>query len=267
MSSKPKPSLTSLNDVAEANKRFYDQIADIYDQVDSRRGQKNNHLWVNSIIDQIIELLHKNNLKTSAFLDAGSGTGLLAHRALNRFDRLTLVDISKKMLDRISIPETNKICSDVSFVPVKAASFDAVGGFATLHHLRSTQDFFDEVYRILRPGGVLYTDHDIESQFVCNFRPLLIAYRKCFDHGKDFLRCCPEASEQDYILSEFHGDRGLSGQELEKQLVDSGFKIIRLDYHWEGMGGISSMIQGIGVSKWFKRRGLAPLIRILATKL
>ena len=256
------------DEVAKANQRFYDQIAEVYDEVDRRRGGHIDHSWVDGVLNNILETLvsNKEEPRELSFLDAASGSGFLAQRARNFFPRMTLLDISQNMLQRIDLPETLKICSDTRFIPAKESSFDVVGGFATLHHLKSPENFFQESFRILRPGGVLYTDHDIESQFVNNFRPILWLYRKFFDHGKDYLKYSPESSEQDYFLSEFHGEKGLSGPNLALQLSEAGFQVKEVIYHWEGMGSVASFLRSLGFSGLLKRRGLAPIVRLIAVK-
>jgi len=257
------------DDVAKANQRFYDQIAGIYDEVDRRRGDHIDHNWVDGVFNNILELLASSKKEVSdlSFLDAASGSGFLAQRARKFFPRMTLLDISRNMLKRIDLPETLKVCSDTCFIPAKESSFDVIGGFATLHHLKSPKKFFQESYRVLRPGGIIYTDHDIESQFVKNFRPMLWLYRKFFDHGKDYLKQCPESSELDYLLSEYHGEEGLSGPKLAEQLSEVGFQIREIVYHWEGMGPAASFLEKLGFSGMLKRRGLAPVIRLIAVKL
>ena len=257
------------DDVATANQRFYDQIAEIYDEVDRRRGDHIDHNWVDEVFNNILEILasSKEEVSELSFLDAASGSGFLAQRARKFFPRMTLLDISRNMLKRIDLPETLKVCSDTCFIPAKESSFDVIGGFATLHHLKSPKKFFQESYRVLRPGGIIYTDHDIESQFVKNFRPMLWLYRKFFDHGKDYLKQCPESSELDYLLSEYHGEEGLSGPKLAEQLSEVGFQIREIAYHWEGMGPAASFLEKLGFSGILKRRGLAPVIRLIAVKL
>ena len=255
------------DDVAKANQRFYDQIAGIYDEVDRRRGDHIDHNWVDGVFNNILEILESSKEESElSFLDAASGSGFLAQRARKFFPRMTLLDISRNMLRRIDLPGALKVCSDTCFIPAKESSFDVIGGFATLHHLKSPKKFFQESYRVLRPGGIIYTDHDIESQFVKNFRPMLWLYRKFFDHGKDYLKQCPESSELDYLLSEYHGKEGLSGPKLAEQLSEAGFQIREIVYHWEGMGPAASFLEKLGFSGILKRRGLAPVIRLIAVK-
>ena len=268
MDSKIDTSSVYQDDVAKANQRFYDQVAGIYDEVDRRRGDHIDHNWVDGVFNNILEILESSKEESElSFLDAASGSGFLAQRARKFFPRMTLLDISRNMLKRIDLPGALKVCSDTCFIPAKESSFDVIGGFATLHHLKSPKKFFQESYRVLRPGGIIYTDHDIESQFVKNFRPMLWLYRKFFDHGKDYLKQCPESSELDYLLSEYHGEEGLSGPKLAEQLSEAGFQIREIVYHWEGMGPAASFLEKLGFSGILKRRGLAPVIRLIAVKL
>jgi SAM-dependent methyltransferase len=268
MDSKIDTSSVYQDDVAKANQRFYDQVAGIYDEVDRRRGDHIDHNWVDGVFNNILEILESSKEESElSFLDAASGSGFLAQRARKFFPRMTLLDISRNMLKRIDLPGALKVCSDTCFIPAKESSFDVIGGFATLHHLKSPKKFFQESYRVLRPGGIIYTDHDIESQFVKNFRPMLWLYRKFFDHGKDYLKQCPESSELDYLLSEYHGKDGLSGPKLAEQLSEAGFQIREIVYHWEGMGPAASFLEKLGFSGIVKRRGLAPVIRLIAVKL
>ena len=85
--------------------------------------------------------------------------------------------------------------------------------------------------------------------------------------GKDYLKNCPESNEQDYFLSEFHGEKGLSGPKLALQLSDVGFQVKEVTYHWEGMGSPTSFLSSLGLSGILKRRGLAPIVRLIAVKL
>ncbi|MGB1026243.1 MAG: methyltransferase domain-containing protein, partial [Rhodospirillaceae bacterium] len=252
-----------------ANRRFYDTIAGVYDQVDSRRKGNLPHPWVEGLVQEMIDLRTQYGGPVTAplhLLDAGTGSGFLAYRAAALINSITLVDVSQAMLDRIDLPEAAKICSGCEQVPLEAGSVDLIGAFATLHHLYDPLTFFAEAARLLVPGGVLYTDHDIERRFVKNFHLPLKAYRKVFDHGHGYLSACPEAEERDYHLSEFHGDSGLPGPDLRAALERLGFTIIREDYHWQGMGAPETLVGKVGLKGLLSRRGFAPILRLMAVK-
>jgi ubiquinone/menaquinone biosynthesis C-methylase UbiE len=250
----------SAGDVARANERFYDHIAGVYDHVDSRRSGHHDHAWV----DRILAEIHTS--RGGRFLDAGSGSGFLARRAVGLFDSVSVLDISKEMLARIDVPGAEKIHGDCTAMPIADGSVDVVGAFATLHHLYDPVAFFRDAHRVLARGGVLYTDHDIERRFVRRFRIPLTIHRALFDHGKGYLRACPDATEADYELSEFHGDRGLDGPELARALEDIGFRSVELRYHWEGMDPFHGVLSRLGIENRMSRHGRAPILRLIAVR-
>lgn len=255
-------------EVSAVNMKFYDSIADVYNKIDSRRKHgEEKHVWIDPVLDQICT--HIKSFKQgepSVFLDAGSGSGFLSKRAHTRFDKTILLDISQKMLERIEIEDSLKIKGDCNHIPLKDSSIDFVGAFATLHHLFSPDEFFAESYRILKPGGVLYTDHDIEAEFIQNHRILLGLYRSIFDHGAGYLKSAKNLTEKDYKITEYHGDSGLDGALLASKLEALGFELLEVKYHWEGMGAVASLLAMFGIIKWRQGKGKAPVTRIIARK-
>ena len=264
-----KDTVPDSAEVTAANRRFYDEIAAIYEEVDSRRHRDVDHSWLDAVLEGVRGLAAQTTGRPGAtleMLDAGAGSGFLALRAQRLFPCLTLVDVSQAMLDRIPLPGARKLLGDCNDLPLEPASVDVVGAFATLHHLFDPAHFFREAHRVLRPGGVLYTDHDVEAGFVARFRVPLKVYRRFFDHGIGYLQRCPSADARDYAISEYHGDRGLAGPRLARQLRDAGFEVREEAYHWEGMGGFDRVLRTTGLRGALSRRGLAPIVRLVAVK-
>jgi SAM-dependent methyltransferase len=255
-------------DVRTANRRFYDKIAAVYEEVDSRRGNKVDHSWLDRVLADAATLLSAAGRPASGleFVDAGAGSGFLAQHARRHFSRITLLDISKPMLDRIDLPRARKVQGECDLLPFRAASVDFVGAFATLHHLHSPEFLFREAARVLRPGGIFYSDHDIERSFVSRFRLPLRLYRALCDHGHGYLERCPDASHEDYELSEFHGEAGLDIDSLASQLQDAGLRVVVRESHWEGMGAAGRIVSGLGLAGLLKGRGWAPVARLVAVK-
>jgi SAM-dependent methyltransferase len=256
-------------DVVAANRRFYDVIASVYDRVDSRRGGKVDHAWLDALLAAVSADLVRRLGRTREsleFLDAGAGSGFLAQRANPYFGRITLLDISKPMLERIARPSARKLQGDCCRIPLADESVDFVGAFATLHHLFAPGELLREAARVLRPGGVLYSDHDIDSEFVRRLRGPLRLYRAFFDHGHEYLDSCPQASRGDYHLSEFHGDRGVSRRTLGDVLAATGLSALETRVHWDGMGPLARVLAGLRMKTGLEKRGWAPVVRILAVK-
>jgi SAM-dependent methyltransferase len=176
------------------------------------------------------------------------------------------IDLSTRILSQQKITGAFPVCADCCRLPLPDACCSVVVAFATLHHIYRWTDFFSECARILKPGGQLYTDHDIEANFVRKFRIPLGLYRRIFDHKTGYQAVDQGIGQQLYELTEFHGDSGIDGKLVGPQLEAVGFGEISLQYHWCGMlptwvGRVVDTVVPI-----FNRPGIAPALRILATK-
>jgi SAM-dependent methyltransferase len=97
-------------------------------------------------------------------LEVGSGPGRLAARLAELAPgvQVTGVDISPEMVERASSLAANSGVADrveyrvgdVASLPFADASFDAVVSTFSLHHWQSPAKGLEEIYRVLRPGGV-----------------------------------------------------------------------------------------------------------------
>ncbi len=241
-------------EVQEANLRFYEAIAPVYDQVDPRRADPSRFRWLTRILAGLREKCPGGE---AVFADLGAGSGLLSLLAAEHFPKVLAVDLSPAMLARIRHPRISTVCGACEELPLEAESVHAAGLFATLHHLFDPAQALREAHRILKPGGMLYSDHDIEERFVRNLRWPLGVYRKLFDHGPRYLSLCPQAAPRDYELSEFHGENGVPGDRLKKTLLELGFELETFTYHWEGL---------LPLTPPWQLRGLSPLLRIVARK-
>ncbi len=98
-------------------------------------------------------------LENKAILDLGSGDGrVIGHikskHGLKNLD-ITAVDISEEMLKiaKKNYPEIKTVQADAKALPFPDETFDIVISTFLIVHIRDIDKFFDEVYRILKPGG------------------------------------------------------------------------------------------------------------------
>jgi len=256
----------SKEEVIQSNKNFYDLIAGVYEKVDTRRNRGLDYSWLRKINDEIFHSLKERFSGELEFVDAGAGSGFLADQAKEYFKKISLIDLSAPMLDKINIPNAKKIVGDCTQMPLPDNSVHYIGAFATLHHLFEPRDLFTEAFRVLKNGGVFYSDHDIEESFVRHFKVPLKVFRFFNDHGPKYIAACPQSKMKDYEISEFHGGTGLSGRKLLAQLKEIGFSEINVTYHWNGGGAPEKILDFLKIKKLLSREGFAPNLRIIARK-
>lgn len=94
-------------------------------------------------------------------MDAGCGTGRVTEALLARLPRgrVIALDASRRMLavagSRLDMGRAHPVCADLLSVPVRDGSLDAVFSTATFHWVLDHDRLFDEMARVLRPGGML----------------------------------------------------------------------------------------------------------------
>jgi len=101
-------------------------------------------------------------------MDFGAGTGLIASRIVARVGRITAVDVSAAMLDRLAEkPELRDkveiVCRDILDEPLDAR-FDLIVSAMAMHHVRDTDALLARFADQLEPGGrVALADLDAED--------------------------------------------------------------------------------------------------------
>ena len=93
-------------------------------------------------------------------LDLGTGTGGLLPLLGRHLNRVVAVDLSRGMLARArervrdsGIRSVDLLRADVESIPVASGSVDGVVANMILHHLPEPPRLFEEMSRVLRPGG------------------------------------------------------------------------------------------------------------------
>lgn len=131
---------------------------------------KDSKEWYNTVADQygafhsylndfdrgyFLRLLPRetNNLDV---IDLWAGDGRIYEQVQkNSFKSYTACDIAEKLLKKHRWENVNKFVCDLEApLPFADESFDVAFSFFVLEHIEDIQSFFDEVYRILRPGWI-----------------------------------------------------------------------------------------------------------------
>lgn len=169
------------------------------------------------------------------YIDVGTGSGHLLRLSQDYFQNGYGVDISENMLAqiRVELPRCHLAAADAEALPFPTGFFNCVSCYALLHHLYDHRPLFQECYRVLAPGGTLYTDHDPNYFFTRFYR---LYYRLKHRHRPGF---GTELEE----LAEYHNTTtsGINPERLKQQLLSLGFKKVTVQYRSTDRGDCSGV--------------------------
>jgi SAM-dependent methyltransferase len=162
-------------------------------------------------------------------VDIGCGAGNIYASVGGDPELLVGVDISCGALRMAQQIGYQPLCADAQELPLKSACADIVVMNATLHHCDDMKAVLKEAARLVKPGGVLVTDHDLQLS-AWNFKGLgwllwelrLPLYRilKRGGHGSEAEQLCALASEAHH-----HPGDGLTTSFYQDILRPLGFNV------------------------------------------
>ncbi len=212
-------STPSSEAVAQANRKVYNRL-----QV--AHYNQNRSILNPAQTARLSGILTELREKTGgvSFLDVGTGTGQLLTLAREIFPICTGVDQADRLLAQVrELTGFDRLVSGrADALPFASESFDAVGMYALLHHLYDPSPALAEAFRVLKPGGMLYTDHD-PNYFFGRFYHLWYRFKFRNRHG---------FGDPDEDLAEYHHSHtsGLNPEVLRQKLVELGFDDVRVHY-------------------------------------
>lgn len=221
------------SDVKRANIVFHDAIAKDYESDTSTFD-----LFKPYTQSRVAELLNyiSNTTEANLLLDLGCGTGNLLLAGRNYFEEVIGVDISKEMLSVARDRKFEVVCADVESVPLVDEVADCVACFSVLHHLYEPVGVFREAYRLLKVGGIFYSDYDpnrssklLQDSWLFSLGKKI--FRKLFCWRKESAELLGLVEVQE--IAEYHQnvEAGLDPFSLKTQLEEIGFTNITIIQH------------------------------------
>lgn len=174
-------------------------------------------------------------------LDLGCGTGLVATFAQPLFQQIVGIDVSMGMLRQVT-SAMDPVRGDMCLLPFKEKTFDCVTAVAALHHVYDTSRVLRESFRVLKPGGYLYTDIDHNRRFFCIYGSVMRLQQALEIHllpDRDMTRGFGSSSaeilkvpKEIVALAEYHQCQGLGIDPLliRESAREIGFSSVRLEW-------------------------------------
>ncbi len=240
----------SKEEIFKANIDIHTAVASEYNNEPHFRPE--NIARVTRIISSIREKTNGKRL-----LDVGCGTGFIINIAKNYFREIIGIDLTPSMIRQIDLASdksTIKVAiANSEAIPCPDNYFDVVTANAFLHHLPDLKQTLKEIRRVLRPGGIFYSDLDPNAYFwdaIVDLPPHKKYTQVVAREIEAVLHKNKEYAEQFNIeedllikaepLKHVHG--GFYEEDLLKLLDKAGFRDSEIVYEW--FLGEASVIHG-----------------------
>lgn len=182
-------------------------------------------------------------------IDFGCGTGFVISLMVDLVDRIDGVDITPEMMRQVDLSSGKVHLHEclAEATPFADSSFDVATAYSFMDHLHDYRDFLREAHRVLRPGGIFYSDLNPNRAFI---DAIAGAERR---HGADLARYPLVAREvqgalrNGQVYEEAHGidarrleaaepgktfDRGFDAEEVLATARRIGFTQASVDHEW-----------------------------------
>ncbi|MDF3819622.1 metalloregulator ArsR/SmtB family transcription factor [Leptospira sp. 96542] len=144
------------------SKTFFDRVAENWESL--QEGTLNPKLYRSWILNALPS-------NSNQILDLGCGPGALIPFLLNKSKQVVGLDSSSNMINQANQmygknPTVRLVKAQLESIPLESESCDAVVASMVIHHISHPPTVFEEMYRVLKPGGVVcFVDlakHNIE---------------------------------------------------------------------------------------------------------
>lgn len=171
----------------EFNRVVHDRVAETYDAAHNEIFNVTEQSRIASVLQYAMSQISTGSAVPTV-LDYGAGTGNLTRHLLNLGANVLAGDVSPKSLevlkqtlhsnDRLDVAELNGI--DLS--AFADDSFDMVATYSVLHHVPDYLTAVREFVRVVKPGGVVFIDHECAPRYWGQHTADFTAYRSALSN-------------------------------------------------------------------------------------
>lgn len=187
--------------------------------------------------------------KRGRVIDFGCGTGFMINLMHDLFEEIHGVDITKDMMAQIDMTPGNIFLHEglAENTPFPSEYFDFATAYSFMDHLLDYRAFLKEAYRVIKTGGVFYSDLNPNRDFVLavskveNLSNPLIPVKALVQkemqgalHNGNYYKnqygMNPELLEAAEPIKTH--DKGFSALEVLETAKELGFSDCRVEYEW-----------------------------------
>lgn len=152
-----------MNDIANANRVYFNRWADKYDLISGQWDTSLERRRVKDILTSVVK-------RGDRVLDLGTGTGFLIPILEKLSDDITGIDVSDKSIEaaRRTYPAHKFVCADIEDF---RGDFDVVVSSSFLHHLRDYMSAIDKAMSF--SPKIIFINHEPNYYFHRMFFPML----------------------------------------------------------------------------------------------
>jgi len=231
---------STADEVTDANIRYHDKVAKDYEGDFSTRGIYGEDTGSQR---RIPEALRRFARETTGRLlvDTGCGTGNVVGHASKFFEHAVGIDVSLGMLQQAHGRGLSVCLGDAEKLPFGPGAADVMTAFSVIHHFFDQRPFFSECARVLRKGGVLYTDWDPNAAYEAETTTRRYRLAQKLYHlsmrtpftSRTIVQKTDKSLEGISEMAEYHHhyNQGLDPAARRTTLLDLGFDDVDIYYH------------------------------------
>jgi 2-polyprenyl-3-methyl-5-hydroxy-6-metoxy-1,4-benzoquinol methylase len=216
-----------IQQAVEANIKVHTALVDDYNN--GPHFNMENKVLVRSIILEIQKELIKKNGTSLKLLDMGCGTGFIIDLSKDLFSEVYGIDATEAMLKKVDTSYGNIVLHKgiVEDTPFKTEMFDLVTAYSFMDHLADCEVFLNEVYRLIKPNGVFFSDLNPNRDYWQGLS--LVDQMEGVEKSETVLREIRHVTHNDQVLV---SETGLDLETVKKcesyKSIKSGFSLIEI---------------------------------------
>ena len=155
----------------EINIRAHNKIAGKYASLHGEIYNQHEQSRLHSSLKQAMSFVQSADANVCKYaLDLGCGAGNLTDHLVALGAKVIAADVSPNFLTQIRqrYPEsavTTLQLNGANLSGISDASIDVVAIYSVLHHVPDYLGIIEESMRVLKPGGILYIDHEVPDEY------------------------------------------------------------------------------------------------------